>query len=113
VSDPNASAGAGSRRESAASALPGSDVIGEYVADFLTTATRLADALERVAGAIRSAAEEGERLSKTLREELPPNLFSRDRASETVPVAVVGIAALAVMFMAQRRRSRPLDARSF
>ena len=55
----------------------------------------------------------GERLTKTLREELPPNLFSRERASETVPVAVVGIAALAVMFMAQRRRSRPVDARSF
>jgi hypothetical protein len=99
--------------ESVSSALPGSDVVGEYVADFVTTATRLADALERIAGAIRSAAAEGERLTKTLREELPPNLFSRERASETVPVAVVGIAALAVMFLAQRRRSRPLDARSF
>jgi hypothetical protein len=101
------------KTENVASALPGSDVIGEYVADFLVTANRLADALERIAGAIRSAAEEGERLTKTLREELPPNLFSRERAAETVPVAVVGIAALAVMFMAQRRRSRPLDARSF
>jgi hypothetical protein len=111
VADPNAYAGA--KPESAASALPGSDVIAEYVADFLTTATRLADALERIAGAIRSAAEEGDRLSKTLRAELPPNLFSRERATETVPVAVVGIAALAVMFMAQRRRSRPLDGRSF
>jgi hypothetical protein len=99
--------------ENVSSALPGSDVVGEYVADFVTTATRLADALERIAGAIRSAAAEGERLTKTLREELPPNLFSRERASETVPVAVVGIAALAVMFVAQRRRSRPLDARSF
>ena len=101
------------KTENVASALPGSDVIGEYVADFLVTANRLADALERIAGAIRSAAEEGERLTKTLREELPPNLFSRERASETVPVAVVGIAALAVIFVAQRRRSRPLDARSF
>lgn len=101
------------KTENVASALPGSDVIGEYVADFLVTANRLADALERIAGAIRSAAEEGERLTKTLREELPPNLFSRERASETVPVAVVGIAALAVMFVAQRRRSRPLDASSF
>ena len=101
------------KTENVASSLPGSDVIGEYVADFLVTANRLADALERIAGAIRSAAEEGERLTKTLREELPPNLFSRERASETVPVAVVGIAALAVMFVAQRRRSRPLDARSF
>jgi len=101
------------KTENVASALPGSDAIGEYVADFLVTANRLADALERIAGAIRSAAEEGERLTKTLREELPPNLFSRERASETVPVAVVGIAALAVMFVAQRRRSRPLDARSF
>ena len=99
--------------ESVSSALPGSDVVGEYVADFLLTANRLADALERIAGAIRSAAEEGERLTKTLREELPPNLFSRERATETIPVAVVGIAALAVMFLAQRRRSRPLDARSF
>jgi hypothetical protein len=99
--------------ESVGLGLPGSDVVGEYVADFVTTATRLADALERIAGAIRSAAAEGERLTKTLREELPPNLFSRERASETVPVALVGIAALAVMFMAQRRRSRPLDARSF
>jgi hypothetical protein len=99
--------------ESVSSALPGSDFVGEYVADFVTTATRLADALERIAGAIRSAAEEGERLTKTLREELPPNLFSRERATETIPVAVVGIAALAVMFLAQRRRSRPLDARSF
>jgi hypothetical protein len=99
--------------ESVSSALPGSDVVGEYVADFLLTASRLADTLERIAGAIRSAAEEGERLSKTLREELPPNLFSRERATETIPVAVVGIAALAVMFLAQRRRSRPLDARSF
>jgi hypothetical protein len=99
--------------ESVSSTLPGSDIVGEYVADFLLTANRLADALERIAGAIRSAAEEGERLTKTLREELPPNLFSRERASETVPVAVVGIAALAVMFVAQRRRSRPLDARSF
>jgi hypothetical protein len=99
--------------ESVSSALPGSDVVGEYVADFLLTANRLADALERIAGAIRSAAEEGERLTKTLREELPPNLFSRERATETIPVAVVGIAALAVMFMAQRRRSRPLDGRSF
>ena len=94
-------------------AFAGGNIISDYVADFLTTATRLADALERVAGAIRSAAEEGERLSKTLREELPPNLFSRDRATETVPVAIVGVAALAVMFMAQRRRSRPLDGRSF
>lgn len=101
------------KTENVASALPGSDVIGEYVTDFLVTANRLADALERIAGAIRSAAEEGERLTKTLREELPANLFSRERATETVPVAVVGIAALAVMFMAQRRRSRPLDARSF
>lgn len=99
--------------ESVSSALPGSDLVGEYVADFLLTANRLADALERIAGAIRSAAEEGERLTKTLREELPPNLFSRERATETIPVAVVGIAALAVMFLAQRRRSRPLDARSF
>jgi hypothetical protein len=99
--------------ESVSSALPGSDVVAEYVADFLLTANRLADALERIAGAIRSAAEEGERLTKTLREELPPNLFSRERATETIPVAVVGIAALAVMFLAQRRRSRPLDARSF
>jgi hypothetical protein len=99
--------------ESVSSALPGSDVVGEYVADFLLTANRLADALERIAGAIRSAAEEGERLTKTLREELPPNLFSRERATETIPVAVVGIAALAVMFLAQRRRSRPLDGRSF
>jgi hypothetical protein len=99
--------------ESVSSALPGSDVVGEYVADFLLTANRLADALERIAGAIRSAAEEGERLTKTLREELPSNLFSRERATETIPVAVVGIAALAVMFLAQRRRSRPLDARSF
>ena len=98
--------------ESVSSALPGSDVVGEYVADFLLTANRLADALERIAGAIRSAAEEGERLTKTLREELPPNLFSRERATETIPVAVVGIAALAVMFLAQRRRSQPLDARS-
>ncbi len=99
--------------ENVASSLPGSDVVGEYVADFLTTAYRLADALERIAGAIRSAAEEGDRLHKTFREELPANLFSRERASETVPVAVIGVAALAVMFMAQRRRSRPLDARSF
>ena len=99
--------------ESVSSALPGSDVVGEYVADFLVTANRLADALERIAGAVRSAAEEGERLTKTLREELPPNLFSRERATETIPVAIVGIAALAVMFMAQRRRSRPVDARSF
>ena len=103
MSDPNAFAG---------SALPGGDVIGDYVHDFVTTATRLADALERIAAAIRSTAEEGERLTKTLREELPPNLFSRERASETVPVAVVGIAALAVMVMAQRRRSRPVDART-
>ncbi|MBV9393439.1 MAG: hypothetical protein JOZ84_03415 [Methylobacteriaceae bacterium] len=99
--------------ENVSSALPGSDVVSEYVADFVTTATRLADALERIAGAIRSAAHEGERLTKTLREELPPNLFSRERASETVPVAIVGVAALAVMFMAQRRRSRPVNARSF
>ncbi|GAC1337796.1 MAG: hypothetical protein NVSMB26_25080 [Beijerinckiaceae bacterium] len=92
------------------SALPGNDVVGEYVADFLTTATRLADALERIAGAIRSTAAEGERLTNALRDELPANLFSRDRATETVPVAIVGIAALAVMFLAQRRRSHPVDA---
>lgn len=66
------------KTENVASALPGSDVIGEYVADFLVTANRLADALERIAGAIRSAAEEGERLTKTLREELPP-ISSRAR----------------------------------
>jgi hypothetical protein len=52
-------------------------------------------------------------LIKTLRKELPPNLFSRERASERVPVGMPGIAALAVLFMAQRRRSRPVDARSF
>jgi hypothetical protein len=28
--------------ENVSSALPGSDVVGEYVADFVTTATRLA-----------------------------------------------------------------------